>query len=150
MSPEDNPQVPGTPDEPQPTPAGADVPDGPKPSGHDALGRFTKENPGRPKGSLNKFTNRQIEEFLVEMNNLAPEDRRKYNGLWVLADLMAHCAYDPDLQLRAANYWCKLLLPKIIELTGKDGGPLELAGPVGFGELAGNAELRAIMESPNL
>jgi len=84
----------------------------PKNAGRNGKGQFTKGNPGKPKGTKNKIT-REIKSILEEVI-----DGEGVEGLRQLA------------RDNPAAFWnlAGKLLPARTELTGADGGPINIQG----------------------
>lgn len=148
MLPEDDPQATGTPDSPPQTPAGAEVPIGPTPTRLEN-GTFAPGNKlgGRRQGALDRVARAMKDAYEAFMEGQMDKDR--YNPLIILATICG--STDPtDVEVRsmaAFRLW-KMIVPKQLEITGKDGTPIEISDRVDFAkELAENPQIRAIIEA---
>lgn len=151
MPPEDVSAPAGTPDNPLAVvPAGDAVPSVPLPT-FDARGKFAPGNKmgGRKRGALDRVSQAMKEAYESFMADQTDKDR--FNPLIILAKI----AGSPDQSnvnlevksMAAFRLW-KMIVPKQLEITGPDGGPVEIETGNDFAEaLARLPQIRAVMEA---
>jgi hypothetical protein len=111
-------------------------------------GKFVKgtaPGPGRKAGIGNRFAEEMKKQVMLWIQN----EGTSANPLMIAAQIAKRCfETDPAMALKAADLICRYTMPRVTELTGKDGGPLRFGERErDVSELAKDPAVRAIIEA---